>query len=160
VISFVNRYKFWPRKRYDFVIDSRWNLGRLAPLQGPDCVKILHVDVAHLLFQNAAEYNRLLALQWRKGVTLMPRRVSRLSQGIEVADCATVLGNEFTMNTYRHANKPMYPIPLSQSVLYEWSEGKTSKTAVGAISGLEAAAWLAKGSISSWTCSPGCLSTA
>jgi hypothetical protein len=80
VISFVNRYRFWPRKRHEFVIYTRWNLERLAPLQEPDCVKILHADVAHLLFQNAAEYNRLLALQRRKGFTLMPRRVSRLSQ--------------------------------------------------------------------------------
>jgi glycosyltransferase involved in cell wall biosynthesis len=124
VISFLNRWRFWPRKRYDVIIDTRWNLERFAPLCGPDCVKILHVDLAHLLFSNVAEFRRLLDLQQRKGVTLMPRRVTRLSQAIEVADCATVLGNEFTMGTFRYANKPMYPIPLSQPVLYDWSEDK------------------------------------
>src|SRR5262245_47081319 len=124
VISFLNRWRFWPRKRYDFIIDTRWNLERFAPLAGDDCIKILHVDLAHLLFSNAAEFNRLLALQQRKGVTLMPRRVTRLSQAIEVADCATVKGNEFTMGTYRYANKPMYRIPMGQPVLYEWPEDK------------------------------------
>lgn len=115
---------FWPEKEYSFFIDSRWNLQRLAPLLNKDCVKIMHIDVAHILFKNAAESQRLLALQQRKHVTLGPRRFEWPNLGIEHADCATILGNEFTISTFRYANKPMYPIPISTPVVYPWPEGK------------------------------------
>jgi glycosyltransferase involved in cell wall biosynthesis len=115
---------FIPRDRYEVFLDCRHNMERLAPLLPKECLKIFHIDLAHMLFHNAAECQRLLALQRRRGVTLRNRRFEPPNLGIEYADCATVLGNEFTMNTYRYANKPMYPIPGSHSALYEWPEGK------------------------------------
>ena len=33
-------------------------------------------------------------------------------------------GNEFTLNTYSYANKPIYRVPISTTVLYSWPEEK------------------------------------
>jgi len=122
-ISYLN-HSFIPQKKYSFFIDARWNLERLAPLMNKDCVKIMHVDLCHMLFNNAAEANRLLALQQRRRVTLPPRRFERPNLAIEHADCATILGNEFTINTFRYANKPLYRIPISNPFIYPWPEKK------------------------------------
>jgi glycosyltransferase involved in cell wall biosynthesis len=43
---------------------------------------------------------------------------------IEFADCATVLGNQFTLDTFRYANKPLYPVPIIPCGCYPWPEGK------------------------------------
>jgi glycosyltransferase involved in cell wall biosynthesis len=123
VISYENN-TFVPQRDYAFFIDARWNLERLAPLLNKDCIKIMHIDTAHMLFQDSAELSRLLALQCRRGITLRPRRFEMPNWAIEYADCATILGNEFTLNTYRYANKPIYRIPISTPVLYPWVEEK------------------------------------
>lgn len=116
--------EFIPEKKYSFFIDVRRNLQRLAPLINKDCVKIFHVDNCHMIFNNAAETKRLLDLQQRRGVTLTPRRVEFPNFAIEHADCATILGNESTINTFRYANKPIYRIPISNPFIYSWPEKK------------------------------------
>lgn len=89
---------FLPQKEYAFFIETRSNLQRCAPLLNKDCIKIFHADTAHMLFHNAAEANRLLALQQRRGITLAPQRFEPPNQALEHADCATVLGLEkFTL---------------------------------------------------------------
>ena len=123
VIHWENRW-FQPEKDYSFLIDPRWNLQRLAPVLGPDCQKIMHIDVCHILYQNKAEAERLLAVQHRRGVTLQPRRFEFPNLAIEHANCATVLGNEFTMSTYRYANKPLYPVPIIPCESFPWPEDK------------------------------------
>jgi glycosyltransferase involved in cell wall biosynthesis len=123
VISFQNK-EFVPEKRYSVVIDARHNLERLAPLLPPNCVKIMHIDSAHMLFHNAAEAARSLDVQRRRGVTLVPRRWEMPNLCIEYADYATVLGNEFTMSTFRYAQKPMFRVPISSHMLYAWPEEK------------------------------------
>jgi glycosyltransferase involved in cell wall biosynthesis len=123
VISYLNRH-FQPREKYAAVIDTRYNFERFLPYLDPDCVKIFHVDTANLTFSNHAEATRLLELQNRRGVTLLPRRMQPTSQAIEIADCATILGNEFTMSTYRYANKPLYRVPISSTVEMDLPEGK------------------------------------
>ncbi|MFQ4145139.1 glycosyltransferase [Chlorogloeopsis sp. ULAP02] len=115
---------FIPQKDYVFFIETRWNLQRSTPHLNKDCIKIFHADTAHLLFHNAAEANRLLALQQRRGITLKPRRYEPPNQAIEHADCAIVLGNKFTLNTYKYAQKPLYPIPITTPVVYPWPENK------------------------------------
>jgi len=123
VIWFYNDV-FLPKKEYKFFIETRHNLERSLPFLNEDCIKIFHSDSAHLLFHNAAEANRLLGLQQRRGVTLSPRRFEQPNKAIEYADCATVLGNEFTMGTFKYANKPLYRIPISAPTLYPWPENK------------------------------------
>ncbi len=117
VIQFHND-KFVPQKDYAFFIDIRHRLEALAPKLNKDCIKIFHVDIANMIFRNAAECNRLLELQQRKGITLRPQRFETPNLGIEYADYATVLGNNFTVDTFKYANKPMYRIPISSSLVY------------------------------------------
>ena len=123
VIHWTNK-TFVPEKEYAFFIDPRWNLQRLAPLLNKDCIKIMHIDLCHMLFNNAAESRRLLELQQRRGVTLLPRRYEVPNLGIEHADCAVVIGNEFTLNTFRYANKPMYRVPVFSAFRYPSPEEK------------------------------------
>ena len=123
VISWRNTW-FQPEKKYRAFVDVRYNMQRLAPLLNRDCLRIMHAETAHCLFHNAAEARRLLELQRRKGVTLRARRLMEPNWAIEHADCATILGNGFTMGTYRYANKPLYPVPISAPVLYPWPESK------------------------------------
>jgi glycosyltransferase involved in cell wall biosynthesis len=123
VISYKN-VKFQPEKDYTIFIDARYNLERLAPLLPKACIKIMHIDSSHMVYHDAAEARRLLELQQRRGVTLRPRRWEMPNLAIEHADCATILGNEFTMSTFRYAKKPLYRIPISTPVLYPWPEGK------------------------------------
>ncbi|MCC5614934.1 glycosyltransferase [Nostoc sp. CHAB 5836] len=123
VIQFHN-HKFVPQKDYAFFIDIRHRMEALAPKLNKDCIKIFHVDIANMVFRNAAECNRLLELQQRKGVTLKPQRFEVPNLGIEYADCAIVLGNDFTTDTFKYANKPMYRIPISSPVVYPYPDKK------------------------------------
>ncbi|MEH2440918.1 glycosyltransferase [Nostoc sp.] len=123
VIQFHND-KFVPQKHYAFFIDIRHRMEALAPKLNKDCIKIFHVDIANMVFRNAAECNRLLEIQQRKGVTLKPQRFEVPNLGIEYADCAIVLGNDFTTDTFKYANKPMYRIPISSPVVYPYPDKK------------------------------------
>jgi glycosyltransferase involved in cell wall biosynthesis len=123
VINWDN-YFFRPlNKSYAFAVDVRRNLERLTPLLNSDCVRIFHIDTAHILFHNAAESRRLLELQQRKGVTIMPRRWERPNLGIEHAHCCTILGGTFTQETYKYAGKQIYTLPMPSPFLYDWKEG-------------------------------------
>jgi len=123
VIHYLNRW-FRPRKRYDVVVDARFNLERLGPRLAPECIKIFHIDTCHMLFQNTAELRRLEQLQRRRGVTLVPRRHERLNHGIEHADHGVVLGNAHTMATFRYSGKPLHPVPVSTPQGYPSPDGK------------------------------------
>jgi len=121
VIHWTNQ-NFIPRGHYAILVDVRRNLERLAPLLNHDCIKILHIDSAHILFQNAAEANRLLALQKRRGVTLIPRRFEKPNQGIEFADYATATGNDFVVGTFAYAKKKIFKLPSPCGVTLDWLE--------------------------------------
>lgn len=123
VISYLND-TFVPQKDYSFFIDVRQNLQKISPLLNKDCVKIFHVDIAHILFNSYAELERLLALQQRRGVTLRPRRVEIPNHGIESADFAVIKGNDWTISTFSYAKKPIYRLPTSSEFLIPWLEDK------------------------------------
>lgn len=120
-VHFCNS-SFIPRKKYAFFIDTRRCLERSLPYLNEDCIKILHADTAHISFHNAAEANRLLELQKRRGVTLLPRRFEPPTQALESANYAMILGNDFTLGTYAYAQKPMYKLPISAPTTYPWSD--------------------------------------
>src|SRR4029078_12427633 len=88
------------------------------------CVKIVHIDMAHWLFHMAAQQRRLLELQQRRRITFPLRRMGQAHWAIEHADYATILGNDFTIGTYSYANKPIFSLPISSPVVYEWPESK------------------------------------
>jgi hypothetical protein len=123
VIRWTNQ-EFVPKRPYDVFIDARMNLERLAPLVGPKCLKIMHIDTTHWLFHMAAQHNRLRDLQARRGVTLGLHKTVSPNWAIEHADCATILGNKFTSDTYRYANKPLYRVPYSSPITYPWNDAK------------------------------------
>jgi hypothetical protein len=123
VISWHN-YEFVPTKDYAVFIGHRINFDRIAPRLDRRCIKIMHIATAHWLFHMASQYQRHLALQERKGVSLPIQRPLSPNRAIEQADCATILGNEFTLSTYRYAAKPLYPVPISTVTLYPWPETK------------------------------------
>jgi hypothetical protein len=116
--------KFQPARKYDAVVDVRHNMQRWSPALPPETVRIFHIDIAHVLFHNAAEANRLLALQQRRGVTLRPRRFEWPNLGIEHADYGTVLGNSFTLGTYEYAQRPLFRLPIPSAFEHPWLEEK------------------------------------
>jgi glycosyltransferase involved in cell wall biosynthesis len=124
VIHFQNR-EFVPQKDYILFCDAAWNMERIAPLLYKKCVKLAHLLTADPLFNNTAELKRLMALQERRGVNLVPRRqIWQPFHAMDYADCATLLGHEFTLNTFRHTRKPLYPVPAATPLLYPWPETK------------------------------------
>ncbi len=123
VISYRN-ILFTPKKTYCFFIAARTNFERIARLLNDDCKKIVHLDTSHWITSNQAGYSRLLDLQKRKNITLSAKRMIEYNRAIEVADFATVLGNEFTINSYRYAGKPIHRIRISAPDTYPWLENK------------------------------------
>lgn len=120
---------FIPKKDYSFFIAARTNFQRIAQLLNEDCTKIVHLDMAHWLFNNCSAYRRCLALQERKGVSLTSSKFQEINWAIEYADCATTnLGNQFNVSTYRYSQKPIYQIPLPTCAVYPWPEDKNYET--------------------------------
>src|SRR5262249_11528616 len=99
VINWRNK-TFIPQKPYSFYIDARHNFERLAPLLNHGCVKIMHIETAHILFHNAAESQRMWDLYKRRGILLRSRRWEAPNPAFELADCAVIFGNDFAINTY------------------------------------------------------------
>ena len=115
---------FRPSGSYDVLIDVRTNLERLAPVLGEGVVKILHIDTAHHAYHNRAQLALLADLEARRGIVLKPRKLLPETRGIETADRATILGNEFTQATYRFADRPLSRIPISSPLTWPWPEDK------------------------------------
>lgn len=115
---------FVPRASYDLFVDVRLNLERLAPALGEGCLKLMHIETGHPSFYNPAQLARLAALERRRGIRLPPYKTIAPNRAIETAEAATILGNEVTQATYRFAGKPLWPVPISQPVLYDFPEGK------------------------------------
>ena len=120
VIDYRNT-SFVPEKKYDICIDVRDNLERLAPVLGPSCLKVFHIDTAHLLVHNARESARLASVLRRRGVVLPPATWQKPNRGIEVADVATGNTGEFAMSTFRYAGKVIHPVPAPIARDFDWT---------------------------------------
>lgn len=118
-----------PGRSYDVVIDVRSNLERWDRVLPPQTLRIFHADTAHHTFHNAAQKRRLGELESRRGARLAPRKLVEENRGAEVADVLTVLGNEFTQETYAFAGKPIVHVPVSVPRGYEWPREKDFATA-------------------------------
>jgi glycosyltransferase involved in cell wall biosynthesis len=122
-VHFVNRF-FEPQKEYSVFVGVLASFGRIAPKLNEDCIKILHIVYSHWLYHNSAQLLRLRQLQARRGIALMPYRLQEPHLGIEYADAATTLGNDFTISTYQYAGKPIFRVPISTTQTFEWPENK------------------------------------
>ncbi|MGC2062332.1 MAG: glycosyltransferase [Thermodesulfovibrionales bacterium] len=123
VIDYLNG-EFIPEKNYAFFVSFRTHFERIARLLNEDCIKIAHLDTAHWLFNNSAAFRRGLALQQRRGVSLRGLRIVETNMAIECADYATLSGNQFTVDTYRYSQKPLFRVPYPSCAVYPWPEGK------------------------------------
>ena len=123
VISYMN-YQFVPIKNYSIFVSARTQFDRIAALLNHDCIKIVHQDTAHWIHNNQSAYSRLLDVKRRRGVSLNSVRFIEQNFSMENADCAVVLGNEFTIGTFRYAGKKIYRVPVSVPLVYDWPEDK------------------------------------
>ena len=123
VISYRNQ-DFVPSVDYEVIVDVRRNLERLAPLLSSECLKIMHLDTANILFHNAAGARRVLQLQQRRGITLRQRRYEAPNRGLECADHATIIGGDFAASTFEYAKKKLYRLPTPCGVMYDWPDRK------------------------------------
>jgi len=123
VIDYRNK-TFIPKKDYSIFVAARTNFQRIAENLKKDCLKIVHLDTAHWLFNNSSAYQRCLELQKRRCITLENFKWVEPNWAIEHADYATILGNQFTIETYRYVHKKIYRIPISACVTYPWTEDK------------------------------------
>ena len=128
VVSWQNR-AWMPREHYDVVIDVRCNLDRWAPVLPDETLKIFHADTAHYSFHNAAQLARVEDLNTRRGSSVSPHKLVEENRGPELADVITVLGNEFTQETFAGFGKPIHHVPVSVPRTYDWPEGKDFEAA-------------------------------
>lgn len=130
VVHWTNA-RFEPAATYDVLIDPRFNLERLAPRMGERCLKVFHAETAHWATNDREQLCRLDALAERRGRRLTRLRLVGENRGIETADCAVVLGNQWTMASYRPFGKPLYRVPLSNAFEYPSPEAKDFEAARG-----------------------------
>jgi len=123
--------RFVPDGARDLLIDARANLERLAPSVGERCVKIFHAETAHWRVSDEAQLARLAELEARRGIRLTRTRLVGENRGIEVADAAVVLGNEWTLATYRPFDKPLWRVPLSNAFVYPTPAGRDFEASRG-----------------------------
>src|SRR5687768_2345391 len=130
---------FVPTKNYSVFVGNRINFHRLASLINDDCIKVLHLDTAHWLVNNMAEGRRLELLQRRRGFVLLPQRNISPNLAIEHATYATILGNEFTIGTYKYPISRFSACPFRPQ---SCTRGKTARTSTRFVSGF--CGWAAK----------------
>lgn len=115
---------FVPRKSYAVCVDVDKNLLRLSELLPKDCKKVFHILISHWEAYNTAEQNRLDRLEQRRGVRLAPRRKMSPTQNAKVADFLEGFGNKTIFDTFAQFKKPIFFIPISTVVQFDFPEKK------------------------------------
>lgn len=120
-----HNHVFQPKKPYAVFVGHRINFDRIAGLLNSDCIKIAHLDTAHWVYNNYSTYRRKLELQQRRRITIKGGdRIVEQTLALEHADCVTVCGNDFNINTLRYSSKPVYKLPQTPPVVYPWPDDK------------------------------------
>lgn len=121
---------FVPEKPYDVALDVRRLLPAWAPHLPEHCVRIFHGETSHAAFNDAAAARRHRDLEERRGVHLPFRKAIGGAPSFDVADAATVLGDETTLDTYRaqlekarpestgREDLPIVPVKISAPIGY------------------------------------------
>lgn len=115
-----NNSSYRPPSDCRIAIDLHSNLERWSRLLPPTCKKVMHATGCHWKILNNGELLRLEGMKERKGVHLKPRRQVEPSNATESADMIVVLGNDYTMESYRFCGKPLVRVPISSA--YEFPE--------------------------------------
>ena len=119
VIDFNNK-SFIPKKNYVACIDVLSNLERLSTHLNKDCLNIFHPKWMHWAAHNRAIYQRLHNLQFRRGITLIPKKLLTPNLSIEHADYVTQRGNRTNQATYDYAGKKSFNVRHSSNVQYDF----------------------------------------
>jgi glycosyltransferase involved in cell wall biosynthesis len=123
VIDFDNT-TFIPIKSYDYFIDVGTNMGRIAPLLPPTCIKMCYATASYWEFQNNAEDARIAAIHARRGAVITPRRHMPPSPGIEQADIISGVCGPFPASTYAHFGKPIRMVTVTATHEFPFPEDK------------------------------------
>lgn len=113
-----------PRTDYDIYVDVRRNFDRYAAQLPSSCLKIAHMDTAHHRVHNGNQRQRLEDLQRRRGISLAPFKLIEENRAAENADLITVLGNDFTIESFVFAGKPIRRIRLSNAFDYPFPDDR------------------------------------
>ncbi len=113
---------FTPRKDYQVIFDISSNLPRLSAHMEQKHLLLLHRTGSDAFFQNAAEISRVKSMEARRNANYCPKRqvpfpdLERLA--LEKASSATLLGNEYILQTYpAELKQKIRLIPVSGSEL-------------------------------------------
>lgn len=118
-----------PPKDCVVAIDIHGQLEKWNSFLPQGCKRILHATGPHWLTYNRSEIERLAAIIQRRGVSLMPYRQVNPARSIEYADNVTVLGNEYTINSFAFAKKPITRIPISSAYEFALPKGRNIEIA-------------------------------
>ncbi len=120
LISYRNT-AFRPARHYDFFVSARTNFDRIAALLNDSCKKVVHLDTAHWITNNHNAYGRLIDFSRRRKTAIKNSvRLIEHNLAIENADMGTILGNDFTIDSYAYAQKPIHRIPISSPICFDW----------------------------------------
>ncbi|MDQ5953194.1 MAG: Group 1 glycosyl transferase [Patescibacteria group bacterium] len=114
---------FLPRKKYVAYIDAEGKLDYYSKFLNHDCKKVYHVLGMYHEALNKNEMCRLQYLTKRRNVHFKPSR-SLTKRSIECVDYLEGFGNQTVHDTYKHLNKPIFPIPISVTQLYDFPTNK------------------------------------
>lgn len=104
---------FVPTARYDVFFGMHHNFERFLPYLDETTVKIYYGTGAYWAFEIAAEQARVEGLRRRRGVELkLPIRLGE-NNWVQIADAVVVIGNQFTLGTYRPYNSRLFAIDNS-----------------------------------------------
>ena len=120
---------YLPPKDCCVVIDLHGQLKRWNKTLPKDCLRVLHATGAYWRSANEAEQARLMAIKKRRGVALAPRRQVQPSFSAELADQIVVLGNDFTIQSFAFADKPITRVPISSAYEFQFPENKNFSVA-------------------------------
>ncbi|MEK9201729.1 MAG: glycosyltransferase, partial [Patescibacteria group bacterium] len=120
----ANNTRFVPKKPYVVYIDTENSIERLSKHLPKNCKKVFYILISYWKAYNDAEKCRLDALEKRRGVRLLPRRKMLPSRNALLADYLVGFGNKAIFNTFKQFNKPIFFIPISSVVKYDFPDQK------------------------------------
>lgn len=125
-VDFINQLNRWfsPKRHYDVFLCSRMQFERISARMPSDCIKIVNLDTAHWLYNNSAALKRLQEVQNGRGAALSSYAPIEMNRGIEAADYAMLLGNDFDYETYAFAKKRIFQVPNPGTIPFPWNEDK------------------------------------
>ena len=116
--------KFRPKKPYIVCIDAENGLKRLSKYLPQNCKKVFHILISYWEVYNMSEETRIKDIEKRRGVKLLPRRKMKPSKNAEIADFLEGFGNKTIFETFSKFKKPIFFIPISAVIKFDFSENK------------------------------------